>query len=180
VGDEERRRLERDVHDGAQQRLIGLALAMRLLRSRATTAKEQVDLAESEIREAIDTLRRVASGLYPVVLRESGLAAAFAALAERRLLRIGDIPQTRYPTVVESTAYRLVTLASEGMPSTVSINDQGEKITVHVDVDVDVQGDLPDLSEVRDRATTIGGHLTIAREPASCRIALILPVAFEN
>lgn len=174
AGDEERRRLERDLHDGAQQRLIGLALAMRLLRSRSTTAKNHLDLAESEVREAIDDLRRVASGLYPVVLRDSGLAAAFAALAERRLLRIGDVPETRYPATVESTAYRLVALASEGSPSTVSIDDQGATITVHVDV----EGELPDLAEVCDRATTIGGQLTVSGELASSRIALVLPVAF--
>jgi len=174
AGDEERRRLERDLHDGAQQRLIGLALAMRLLRSRATTAKNRLDLAESEVREAIDDLRRVASGLYPVVLRDSGLAAAFAALAEHRLLRIGDVPETRYPTVVESTAYRLVALASEGSPSTVSIDDQSATITVHLHV----EGELPDLTEVRDRATTIGGQLTVSGESARSRIALVLPVAF--
>jgi signal transduction histidine kinase len=172
VGDEERRRLERDLHDGAQQRLIGLALAMRLLRSRATTSKDHLDLAESEVREAIDDLRGVARGLYPVVLRESGLGAALAALAEHRLLRIGDVPETRYPTVVESTAYRLVALASEGSPSTVSIDDQGETIIVRVDV----EGALPDLTEVRDRATTINGQLTVSGGIASSRIALVLPV----
>jgi signal transduction histidine kinase len=172
AGDEERRRLERDLHDGAQQRLIGLALAMRLLRSRATTAKNHLDLAESEVRDAIDDLRRVARGLYPVVLRESGLAAALAALAERRLLRIGDVPETRYPTVVESTAYRLVALATECSPSTVSINDQGEAITVRVDV----EAELPDLTEVRDRATTINGQLTVSGGTAGSRIALVLPV----
>jgi signal transduction histidine kinase len=175
AGDEERRRLERDLHDGAQQRLIGLALAMRLLRSRATTAKNHLDLAESEVREAIDDLRRVARGLYPVVLRESGLAAALAALAEHRLLRIGDVPETRYPTDVESTAYRLVALASEGSPSTVSINDQGEAIAVLVDV----EGALPDLTELRDRATTINGQLTVSPGAAGYRIALSLPVPFS-
>jgi signal transduction histidine kinase len=172
AGDEERRRLERDLHDGAQQRLIGLALALRLLRSRATTAKNHLDLAESEVRNAIDDLRRVARGLYPVVLRESGLSAALAALAEHRLLRIGDVPETRYPTVVESTAYRLVALATECSPSTVSIEDQGATITVRVDV----EAELPDLTEIRDRATTINGQLTVSGGTASSRIALVLPV----
>jgi hypothetical protein len=69
---------------------------------------------------------RIARGLYPVVLRESGLAAALAAVAEHRLLRIGgDVPDTGYPTVVESTAYRLGALASESSPSTVSIGRPG-------------------------------------------------------
>lgn len=172
AGDDERRRLERDLHDGAQQRLIGLALALRLLRSRATIAKNHLDLAESEVREAIDDLRRVARGLYPVVLRESGLAAAIAALAEHRLLRIGDVPDTRYPTVVESTAYRLVALATERSPSTVSIDNHRATITVRVDV----EGRLPDLTEVRDRAITINGHLIVSGGTASSRISLVLPI----
>src|SRR5262249_54336619 len=108
AADEERRRLERDLHDGAQQRLIGPALTLRFFRSRATTAQTDLDLAESEVRQAIDDVRHIARGLYPVVLRESGLAAAVAALAEQRLLRIGDISQQRYPAVVESTVYRFV------------------------------------------------------------------------
>ena len=172
AGDHERRRLERDLHDGAQQRLIGLALALRLLRSRATTAKNELELAESEIRQAIDDLRHVARGLYPIVLRESGLAAAIAALAEHRLLRIGDLPQTRYPAVVESTAYRLVALASEYSPSNVSIDDDGDAITVRVDI----EGEPPDLTEVRDRATTLNGQLTHSTTGASSHMTLTLSV----
>lgn len=175
AGDEERRRLERDLHDGAQQRLIGLALALRLLRSRATIAKNDLDLAEFEVREAIDEIRHIARGLYPVVLRESGLAAALAALAEQRLLRIGDVPETRYPAVVESTAYRLVALASEFSPSTVSINDHGETISVCVDVD----GDLPDLTDVRDRATTLSGQLTVSVQENGSRATLVLRVLHD-
>ena len=159
AGDAERRRLERDLHDGAQQRLIGLALALRLLRSRATTAQNALELAESEVREAIDELRRVARGLYPVALRESGLAAALAALAEHRLLRIGDVPERRYPAAVESSAYRLVTLVSEYWPVNVSIDEQDGKITVLVQI----EGEPPDIAEVRDRAATLNGQLTISR-----------------
>jgi hypothetical protein len=58
------------------------------------------------------------------------------------------------PAVAESTAYRLVAVVSERAPSTVSIDDHGETITFRIDVD----GDLPDLTEVRDRATTISGR----------------------
>jgi hypothetical protein len=73
---------------------------------------------------------------------------------------------------VESTACRLVTLASEGAPSTVSINDQGDTIIVRVDV----EGVLPDLTEVRDRATTINGQLTVSGGTGSSRVTLVLPV----
>jgi signal transduction histidine kinase len=172
TGDEERRHLEQDLHDGAQQRLISLALALRLLQSRATTAKNDLDHAETEVRKAIDELRHIAHGLYPIVLRESGLAAALAALAEQRLLRIGDIPETRYPAVVESTAYRLVALASQRSPANVSIDDHGKTITVHVDIDAD----LPDLTEVRDRATTLNGQLTVSDGDTRSQATLVLPV----
>jgi signal transduction histidine kinase len=171
AGDEERRQLERDLHDGAQQRLLGLALALRLLRPKATTAVKHLELAECEIQEAIADLRRVARGLYPVVLRESGLAVALAALAERRLLRIGVTPATRYPAVVETTPYRLAALASAHSSANVSINDHNAMITVQVDID----GDAPDLTEVRDRAATLSGQLTISHGEASSRIALVLP-----
>ena len=172
AGDDERRRLERDLHDGAQQHLLGLALALRLLQSKATTGETDLNLAESEIREAIAELRRIARGLYPVVLRESGLAAALAALAEHRLLRIGDLPKTRYPAVVESTVYRLVALASEVPPTTVALDEQDTTVTVHVDL----EGELPDIAEVRDRAATLNGQLTVSGGEASSRITLVLPV----
>ncbi len=81
------------------------------------------------------------------------------------------MPDTRYPAVVESTAYRLLALASERSPSTVSIDDHGETITIRVDVD----GDLPDLTEVRDRATTLSGQLTVSVRSTSSRATLVLP-----
>jgi signal transduction histidine kinase len=100
----ERRRLERDLHDGAQQRLVGLSLALRLLRSRVSTTMPELDAADGELQQAIAELRRLARGLYPVVLRDQGLASALYALAESRHLRIESAPGQRLPAVVESTA----------------------------------------------------------------------------
>ncbi|HZM79369.1 MAG TPA: hypothetical protein VFC19_26865 [Candidatus Limnocylindrales bacterium] len=110
------------------------------------------------------------------MLRDSGLAAALAALAEHRLLRIGDLPKTRYPAVVESTVYRLVALASEVAPTTVALDEQDTTVTVHVDV----HGQLPDIAQVRDRATTLNGQLTISGTEASSRITLVLPIPRSN
>ena len=87
AGDAERRRLERDLHDGAQQRLVGLSLALRLLRSRLGSDEDgelaaRLDEAEAELGEAVAELRELAHGIHPAVLSDEGLAAAIEALAE--------------------------------------------------------------------------------------------------
>ena len=87
AGDAERRRLERDLHDGAQQRLVGLALgaapAARAARTTATRARGAARRqADAELRRAVDELRELAHGIHPAVLGDEGLAAALEALAE--------------------------------------------------------------------------------------------------
>ncbi|MDP9403200.1 MAG: histidine kinase, partial [Actinomycetota bacterium] len=86
AGDAERRRLERDLHDGAQQRLVSLSLAMRMLESRARSADEglacEIGRMADELKRAIDELRDLAHGIHPAVLTEQGLAVAIEALAE--------------------------------------------------------------------------------------------------
>ena len=83
AGDEERRKVERDLHDGAQQRLV--ALAMRLERARATAegSTQLIEEATAELREAIAEVRSLARGLHPPILTEAGLAAAVDSLSER-------------------------------------------------------------------------------------------------
>jgi signal transduction histidine kinase len=84
AADEERRRLERDLHDGAQQRLVGLVLALRHARTAPDADATCLAEAETSLRMAIDELRDLARGLYPVALREEGLAAALAGLSDAR------------------------------------------------------------------------------------------------
>ena len=110
TGDAERRRLERDLHDGAQQRLVGLSLALRMSRTQLEDDPElvsRVDRAENELRVAIDELRDVAHGIFPAVLADEGLAAAVEALADRSSVptRILAIPEERFQAVVEAAAY---------------------------------------------------------------------------
>ena len=88
--DEERRRLERDLHDGAQQRLVSVSLALRRLRGRLaadagddTEAIAAADEAASELKVAIQELRELARGIHPAILTEAGLGAAITALADR-------------------------------------------------------------------------------------------------
>ena len=87
AGDAERRRLERDLHDGAQQRLVTLSLALGMARDRAAGADPElgslIESASKEAREALTELRELARGIHPAVLTETGLAGAIQALAER-------------------------------------------------------------------------------------------------
>jgi signal transduction histidine kinase len=114
AGDAERRKVERDLHDGAQQRLATLALALRLARDRAGQT-EDVELgrllneASSELNTALRELRELARGIHPAILTEEGLAAAAESLAARSPLPVQvDISPTRYPAAVEATAYFIV------------------------------------------------------------------------
>jgi signal transduction histidine kinase len=113
AGDAERRRLERDLHDGAQQRIVALALDLRLARRqlmRVTPAFDD-DLAavEDDLRRAVAELRDVAHGLHPHTLQESGLAAALLALAEDDTrLAITALPEERADTAAEFAAYQVV------------------------------------------------------------------------
>jgi signal transduction histidine kinase len=113
TGDDERRRLERDLHDGAQQRLVSLALALRLARRHVAASDPALDpelaAAEDDLRRAIADLREAASGVHPVMLDSGGLAAALAALAEGApRLVLGELPGAGAPPAVESAAYHIV------------------------------------------------------------------------
>lgn len=112
TADEERRRLERDLHDGAQQRLLGLGMALQLLRSRVdgdADASALLTETESELQHALSELRELARGIHPAVLTDHGLAAAVRTLADRAPLpvqvrELGD----RLPPHVETAAYFVV------------------------------------------------------------------------
>lgn len=115
TGDAERRRLERDLHDGAQQRLVGLSLALRLARAQPGARADPnltavLDQADERLRAAIGELRQLAHGIYPAVLTDDGLAAAVEALAEHTPipLTIMHMPQERLPAPVEAAAYFLI------------------------------------------------------------------------
>jgi signal transduction histidine kinase len=165
TGDEERRRLERDLHDGAQQRLVGLALGLRLLAAR-TAESPALTEASAELNEAIDDLRTLARGLSPILLSEGGLAVALRGLAESRPLRVTQVPDGRFRPVVESTAYAVVDRI--GAPADVAVQTASGCMCV----EVTAAGEVPDLTELRDRATTLGGSLAVDGR----RIRLELPL----
>jgi signal transduction histidine kinase len=114
VGLEERRRLERDLHDGAQQRLVALRLQLRLARDQAgknpEAAQQMLDGAMTELDEALEELRELARGIHPAVLADRGLEPALSALAGRAPLpvEVGNVPDERLPAAVEAAAYFVV------------------------------------------------------------------------
>jgi signal transduction histidine kinase len=116
-GDAARRKLERDLHDGAQQRLVGLALDLRLARERLDddpqAAGAMLDEASAELARATDELREFARGIHPAVLSDRGLAAAVESLANRAPLpvEIDASLEGRLPEPVEAAAYFVVSEA---------------------------------------------------------------------
>ena len=117
AGDAERRRLERDLHDGAQQRLVTLSLALGMARDRAAEADPElgslIESASKEAREALTELRELARGIHPAVLTETGLTGAVQALVERSPVAttITAVPDGRFPAAIEATAYFVVSEA---------------------------------------------------------------------
>jgi signal transduction histidine kinase len=172
AGDEERRRLERDLHDGAQQRLVGLALGLRLLRMRTRAPAPHLDQAETELEQAISKLRRLARGIYPVLLKEAGLAVALQALGQTRNLHIEHVPQTRFPDVLESTVYLTVDRISDNHTTRVSIHGYNGQLTASIAV----KGQISDLTDLTDRITTLEGKLTTHTEGDTTQITLKLPL----
>jgi signal transduction histidine kinase len=112
AADRERRRLVRDIHDGAQQRLVHTVVMLKLARQRLNEAdrtRALVDEALDQAQRATNELRELAHGILPAVLARGGLRAAVDSLASRMPLPITmDVPATRFPTAAEATAYFVV------------------------------------------------------------------------
>ena len=111
AGDEERRRLERDLHDGAQQRLLALGMALQLLRSHVTDRQGGVLLRETEgeLQEALADLRELARGIHPAVLTDQGLGTAIRTLAGRAPVPVEvSACGERLPAHMETAAYFVV------------------------------------------------------------------------
>jgi signal transduction histidine kinase len=150
AGDEERRRLERNLHDGAQQRLLGLGLALQLARSKvgaeANGAGELLGEAEDELRRALDELRELARGIHPAILTDQGLGAAVRSLAERSTVPVAlVVPDERLGEPIEAAAYFLVSeslanVAKYAHASSVRISITRRNGSAVIDVDDDGVG----------------------------------------
>jgi signal transduction histidine kinase len=116
AGDDARRRLERNLHDGAQQRLVSLSLSLRLAQRKLAGDPQEaariLDQAAGELAQALEELRELARGIHPAVLTDRGLEAALRSLAERTplLVDVSTVPG-RLPDPVEAAAYYIVSEA---------------------------------------------------------------------
>ena len=184
AGEAERRRLERDLHDGAQQRLLGLSLALGLTRAQVTEIADStiltlIDDAEERLRGAIDELREVAHGIYPAVLSSDGLGAAVDSLRERASIPISvtSLAEDRLPGSVESAAYFLIAevtgpiaVRAGATSAAVDARRVGDSlvITVRADgaqrADTELDGRFVDLE---DRIGALGGQLHIEHDEAA-------------
>jgi signal transduction histidine kinase len=183
AADAERGRLERNLHDGAQQRLVTLSLALGLAASRREADSEVLSRAQDELEEAIVELRELARGLHPTLLREQGLEAAVEALARRTPLPVSveGLVGDRLPDAVEIAAYFLV---SEGLTNvfkhasasqaTVRLSREADTLKVAV-VDDGIGGARAaadsGLAGLRDRLEALDATLAVESE-AGCGTTL--------
>jgi signal transduction histidine kinase len=195
AADAARRSVERDLHDGAQQRLIGAALALRLARDRLKDAGLPADLdaelatVADEVDAAVRELRELARGLHPTVLADGGLAAALTSLAERSVVpvELTDLPAGRLPEPVEVTCYFVI---AEALTNAAKHSDaQLVRVTVRVAVGQDrVTVEVADdgrggadpagsgLRGLADRVAALGGRLAVLSPPGGgTRITAELP-----
>jgi len=183
ASDDARRRLERDLHDGAQQRLVSLALMLRLAESKLARhpaeAASALAGASAELGHALEELRQLARGIHPAILTDRGLGPALKALAERMPLpvEIHSAIAARLRPAVEVATYYVV---AEGLTNvvkyarasqaSVSVTTTDSTVIVEV-VDDGVGGADPSLGSglngLHDRVEALGGRLEVASPPGA-------------
>ncbi|MGA8115352.1 MAG: DUF4118 domain-containing protein [Actinocatenispora sp.] len=178
AGDDMRQRLERNLHDGVQQRLVSLGFKLRLSQdavpAELATLRDSIDQATAELNEAIDDLREITRGIHPAILSEGGIGSALRGVARRAAIPVELHLNTRsrYPPPVEVAAYYLV---SEAVTNTtkharasyaeVVVEERAKMLCLAVRDD-GVGGAQSrhgsGLTGLRDRVEAIGGSIDIA------------------
>ena len=178
VADAERRRIERNLHDGAQQRLVSVCLALNLAQARAAGVAPDVAAALGEttveLRGAIAELRELARGIHPAILSEAGLGPALESLAEHTPMSVAvtaDLDGVRLPEVVEGTAYfvtaeALTNVARHAGASSAAVDATTRDGWLHLRISDDGRGGADPargsgLRGLVDRVAAVGGHLRI-------------------
>jgi signal transduction histidine kinase len=171
-GDAERRRLERDLHDGAQQRLLALSYDLRLARAGASADGDEelarmLDEAGGETATALEELRELAHGIFPAILTEAGLAPAIEALADDASLpvELDELASERQPPAAETTAYVAVVeaiddAARRGAPF-LTIRVQSADGGLSITADDEGRPRTHDLTHLVDRVGALGGTLEL-------------------
>jgi signal transduction histidine kinase len=182
AGNTERRRIERDLHDSTQQRLVSLRLHLTLTGEQLEGAEERAMLERlgSEVDVAIEELRTVAHGIYPPVLGDRGVGAALKAIARNSAIpiRVGDQWRSRYPEAIETTVYfccqeciqNAAKHGGRGVSVTVRLreDDGGVSFVVEDDgagFDPATAARGAGLTNLADRVAAVGGTLEIDARP---------------
>jgi signal transduction histidine kinase len=195
AGDAERQRIERDLHDGAQQRLVALTLALRLARTRLgddadPSVKLSLEQASEEARAALAELRELARGIHPQILTEAGLHAAVETLAGRSPATVTvDIdPDERFAPSVEAIAYFVVSeslanIAKHAEAGAVGVTTGWQDGVLTVEIADDGRGGADPrtgtgLRGLRDRVSAVDGTLeVVSPSGGGTRIVARIPTA---
>jgi signal transduction histidine kinase len=178
AGDLERRRVERDLHDGAQQRLVSLSLELRVARNALgddgdPSVRRSLDRAAEEAMAALSELRDLALGIHPLILTESGLGEAVESLADRTSVDVSvDVGPERYLPAVEGAAYFVISEAlanvtkyAKATKATVRVRGLVDRMTIEV-CDDGVGGADPQagsgLRGLADRLAALDGTIKVA------------------
>ncbi|HTB54510.1 MAG TPA: GAF domain-containing protein [Trebonia sp.] len=192
AADRARQRIERNLHDGAQQRLVSLALHLREAQAAAPEADELADRLEgavTEVTEVLEELREIARGIHPAILTEGGLSSALRALARRSAVPVSlDIKVAeRLPEPVEIAAYYAI---SEALTNTakhadasaaeveVAVRDGGLRVCVRDDGrgGADFAGGSG-LAGIKDRMEALGGRIWLQSPPgAGTAVHIVMPL----
>jgi signal transduction histidine kinase len=194
AADEARRRIERDLHDGAQQHLVSLAMHLRMMREEVTSdageLPTQLDRALTQATGALDTLRDLSRGIHPAVLTKGGLGPALHALIRRSPIPVQlrlDMAE-RLPDHVETSAYYVVAealtnAAKHSRATTITVTvDQDAARGLRIEVADDGVGGAEfaggtGLVGLRDRAEALGGQIDVrSAQGAGTTVRVRLPV----
>jgi signal transduction histidine kinase len=192
AADDERRRIERNIHDGAQQRLVALSAHLTLATERARnaprTAEDGFESAQAELQRAIDELRDLVHGIRPPALRRLGLVSAIELAAARSVIpvQLGDLTHQRLDETAETTAYYVVfeAIANAQRYSRASVIRVDARLTpgwLNLEVTDNGVGGAAEQDELglqglRDRVEATGGRFTVQSDPeAGTRIAARIP-----
>jgi signal transduction histidine kinase len=194
AADDERRRVERNIHDGAQQRLVSLSLALGMAQARAADASPEVAgtlvEAERELKQAIGELRELARGIHPAILTEAGLGPALESLAEHAPLPVALTTRLkgRLPPLVEATAYfvtaeALTNTAKHASATAATVSAKVDDGWLHLRIaDNGTGGADPaggsGLRGLLDRVAALGGQLAVEDDGAGgTRLEARIPCA---
>jgi signal transduction histidine kinase len=193
AADEERRRIQRDLHDGAQQRLVSLALILSMAETRLESdpvrAAELIAQAREEAQQAIGELRELAGGIHPAVLSDHGLCAALEALASRAPVPVqvnGELDEKLKPAVeaaayfVTSEALANVAKYAQATQAFVDVGLEEDRLRLRVRDD-GVGGADPEqgsgLKGLRDRVDALDGRLELHSPPGEgTTLSIEIPV----